>query len=153
MNKFEAIVTGIFVTGLVLVALCALVFYAFGWVLVFINDVVAMALTVIPAWVWACAGSTVIGIAVVYLGVRSFARCVAMINKAGVVELESENAIIFKRSGATAVSFEGRQITTRQIEQPLANAELRLLRRREENLWRIEREEPKRIEDSRRWYE
>ena len=88
----------------------------------------------VPVWFWTAVVMAVIVAGVAFLWVHVWGLKEALKHKSGVVETTSDNVLVFRKNEITAVSYKGTPPATRRIEhipRPLTNAEVKILRRRE----------------------
>jgi predicted membrane protein len=144
MNKFECIISCLIVGVIAL----ALVFKAVGMAVKYIvNTCADVAGQVVgffglaPGVFWSLAIMIFVTTGLIWAALRIYYSIVKMRNETSIVEVNSKRAFICRDGDLTAVSFEGDPITTQRIgsaPKQLADAEIRILRRREDERRRIE---------------
>ena len=125
MNRYESIVACAVIAFFAVVLLVRFIFEIAKLLLGKCVDFLSLA----PPWFW----GTAIAAAVI-IGLIGFAwwvihKSAKMSHRASVMPVNAENAVIFHDGGFTAVSFGGRQISSKQIghNRPLTQAEQRIL--------------------------
>jgi len=152
MNKIEGVISGLIVAVIAL----ALIFKAIGKATKYIvnrcadvADRIVGFLGLVPDMFWSLAIMILVTVGLIWAALKMYHSIVKMRDEPSIVEVKSSRAIICRDNELTAVSFEGNPITTRRIgpvAQCLTNAELLILRRREDGRRRIEHTQSREIE-------
>ncbi len=115
MNKWESVLVMfiIFVFAVLFIAnaLILAAEKAIESVFVFINAIYS----ILPPWAWELAILIVVIIGLAFLALWAYQSITKMRNRSAVVEMKSRRALVFQNGKVTAISFEGREITTREI--------------------------------------
>lgn len=152
MNRFECIISaliiGVIALTLILRAVGVAVKYVVNTCADAANRVVGF-FGLAPDLFWALVIMIFVMAVLIWVALRMYYSVMKMRNEPSIVEVRSKRAIICRDDELTAVSFEGNPITTRRIGptyRRLTDAEVRILRRKEEELRRVERTQSREIE-------
>jgi hypothetical protein len=125
MNRYESIVACLVIVFFAVVLLVKFIFEALKLLLGNIVDFLSLA----PPWFWGTAIAAAVIICLIGFALWVLHKNTRMRREAAVMPVNAENAVIFHDGGFTAVSFGGRQISSKQIghNRPLTQAEQRIL--------------------------
>jgi hypothetical protein len=129
MNKYESMLAGGIVSLFVVVLLVRAILHVVEVAVAAICSVVTeLTYAVVdgveaffgltPPWFWGLAVMIGVVVGLVYLALMAFHSIAKMRNQSAIVEIRSPRAFVFQNGTATAVSFEGKNIITKQIDQP-----------------------------------
>lgn len=152
MNKIEGVISGLIVAVIALV----LIFKAIGKATKYIvnrctdvADRVVGFFGLAPDMFWALVIMIFVTTVLIWAVLKMYHSIVKMRDEPSIVEVKSSRAFIWRNGELTAVSFEGDPITMRRIElnsRRLTDAELRVLRRREDERRRVGHTQSREIE-------
>jgi uncharacterized membrane protein len=143
MNRFECIISGLIIGVIAL----ALIFKAIGTAVKYIVNICAEMVDgvvgffgLVPDLFWALAVMIFVTIGLIWLALRAYYLIVKERNHASIVQVKERRAFICREGNFTAVSFEGGEITTKQIERPctLTSSEGKVLLKMRNRRRRIE---------------
>ena len=124
MNRYESIVAcaviAVFAAVLVLRFVCEIVKLLFSSVAEFFS--------LVPPWFWGLAIGVAIVICLIGFALMMLQKMQKIKNEASVVPVHARHVVVFHNGVPTAISFNGRGITSRQIGQrPLTQPEEKIL--------------------------
>ena len=152
MNRFECIISGLIVGVMAL----ALIFKAIGTAVKYIVntcaetvDGVVVFFGLAPDLFWSLAIMSFVTVGLIWLALRAYYLIVKERNHSSIVQVRERRAFIRREGGNfTAVSFEGGEITTKDIERPraLTSSEGKILLKMHKRRRRVEHTQLREIE-------
>jgi hypothetical protein len=148
MNKYESILAGGVVALFVVVLIIRAVVKVFETLVSVVGsgvstlfDGVGAFFALAPPWFWGLVVMIAVIGGLVYLALWAYHSIAKMRNESAIVEVQARRAFVLQNGAATAVSFEGQEITTRRIERPytLTSDEEKIL---------LKMQERRRVEDA-----
>jgi uncharacterized membrane protein len=144
MNKIEGIISGLIIGVIALVLAFKAVGVAVKYIVNTCADVAGHVVGffgLAPDVFWSLVIMIFVTAGLIWVALRMYYSIVKVRNETSIVGVNSKRAFVCRNGNLTAVSFEGDPITTRRIEpapKQLIDAEVRILRRREDDRRRIE---------------